>query len=77
MSKELSLNESRAIMFMATDMRPDENVHHDPDLTAGHIAKGRPVTSDESARIMAMATDVRPFENIHKDEDGAAYDPSE
>lgn len=72
MSSEVSLNESRTIMSVATDMRPDENVHNDPELSAAVTPKGRPVTKDESARIMALATDIRPLENVHPDEDGGA-----
>ena len=74
MSNEVSLDESRIIMSVATDMRPDENVHNDPDLTALPTTKGRPVTRDESARIMALATDIRPLENIHAGEVGVAED---
>lgn len=72
MEKEVSLNESRAIMAMATDMRPDENVHNDPELIAVPTARGRPVSGHESARIMALAADVRPLENVHPGEDDAS-----
>lgn len=74
MSDEVSLNESRIIMSVATDMRPNENVHNDPALSAVATPKGRPVTKDESARIMALATDIRPLENVHPDEDDGAED---
>lgn len=71
---DISLEESREIMAMAADIRPDENVHHDPALAPGKVARGRPVTAEESARIMALAADVRPLENVHPDEGTDAVD---
>lgn len=68
MSDDISLDESRKIMAVATNVRPDENIHHDPALQPTPPARGRPVTSEESERIFALATNVRPFENVHPDE---------
>lgn len=65
MADDISLDESRKIMSVATDMRPDENVHHDPAMSPAPVPSGRPVSAAESARIMALATDIRPLENIH------------
>lgn len=66
MADDISMDESRKIMSVATDVRPDENVHHDPALSPPSLAQGRPVTADESKRIMALATNVRPLENVHR-----------
>lgn len=68
MDRDISKDESRTIMSVATDIRPDENVHHDPALAPSRTASGRPVTAEESRRIMWLASDMRPLENIHRDE---------
>lgn len=71
--QDVSRNESRTILAVATDIRPDENVHGDPSLGPPPIAAGRPATAEESRRIMSLASDMRPFENIHPgEEDGEA-----
>lgn len=69
MKDEVSKEESRRILSVASDVRPDENVHDDPALVPPATAKGRPVSTEESAWIMRLATDVRPLENVHRDED--------
>lgn len=69
MADGLSEEESAKVMAVATDMRPDENFHDDPELGARPVAKGRDVTEAESAAIFAMAMDVRPFENFHPEDD--------
>lgn len=69
MTKDISDEESRRIMTTAADVRPDENVHHDPALRPAPIARGRPVTSAESKAIMALAANMRPLENIHRERD--------
>ena len=74
MADEVSEDESRKILAVASDVRPDENVHDDPALAAQGAAKGRPVTAEESARIMRLATDVRPLENVHREQDGTQAD---
>lgn len=74
MKDGISKDESSKIMSVATDMRPDENIHHDPALSPARPARGRPVTAEESRRIMALATNVRPLENVHPDEEGDADD---
>ena len=72
LNKDISDEESRRIMDMATDVRPDENVHRDPALAPPPVAKARPVTSRESRMIMALATDMRPLENVHPERDEEA-----
>lgn len=69
MNDEISMDESRKIMTVATDVRPDENIHQDPALSPNPPSRGRPVTAEESKRIMALATNVRPLENVHADDD--------
>jgi hypothetical protein len=69
MNGEISRDESRKIMTVATDVRPDENIHHDPALSPAPPARGRPVTTEESRRILTLATNVRPLENVHADDD--------
>jgi len=71
---DISKDESRTILAVATDVRPDENVHHDPALGTPMVSEGRPVTAEESRRIMALATDMRPFENVHPGEDDGEAD---
>ena len=68
MAAEISTDESRKIMSVATDVRPDENIHHDPGLSPKPLSRGRPVTAEESKRILTLATNVRPFENVHPDD---------
>jgi hypothetical protein len=68
MPDDISLDESRKIMAVATNVRPDENIHHDPALQPAPPPRGRPVTTEESERIFALATNVRPFENVHPDD---------
>jgi hypothetical protein len=65
MADEISMDESRKIMTVATNVRPDENFHHDPALQPAPVARGRPVTAEESKRILSLAANVRPFENVH------------
>jgi hypothetical protein len=74
MASDISLDESRKIMSVATDMRPDENVHRDPGMAPASVANGRPVSAKESARIMALATNIRPLENIHAHDDDEGDD---
>nr|WP_232307054.1 hypothetical protein [Sphingomonas sp. Y57] len=69
LSKDISSEESRRIMTMATDVRPDENVHRDPTLAPPPVTRARPVTSQESRMIMALASDMRPLENVHPERD--------
>ncbi|ATI80710.1 hypothetical protein [Sphingobium yanoikuyae] len=73
MSDDMSFDESRKILTIATDVRPDENVHDDPALSAVRTAQGRPVTAEESRRIMKLATDIRPMENVHPGSDDSGY----
>ncbi|WP_313808802.1 hypothetical protein [Sphingobium sp.] len=72
MSDEMSLEESRKILSVATDIRPDENVHEDPALSVTRTSHGRPVTAAESRRIMSLAADIRPMENVHPEADDSA-----
>lgn len=65
MADDISMDESRKIMTVATNVRPDENIHHDPALQPAPVPRGRPVTAEESKRILALATNVRPLENVH------------
>ena len=72
MTDDISKDESRRILTVATDIRPDENVHDDPAMSATRASRSRAVTAEESRRIMTLATNVRPMENLGSaDEDGA------
>lgn len=70
MPNEVNQEESRTILSTAADVRPDENVHDDPDLATPAVAKGEPVSRAESEQIMRLAADVRPLENVHRESDG-------
>jgi hypothetical protein len=65
MGHDLDKEESAKLMAVATDMRPDENFHHDPALGPAPLAAGDDLTEAESAAILTIAADVRPFENFH------------
>jgi hypothetical protein len=65
MADEISMDESRKIMAVATNVRPDENIHHDPALQPPPVPRSRPVTAEESKRILSLAANVRPLENVH------------
>lgn len=64
----MSRKESAAVMAIATDMRPSENVHADPSLAEKGLRKGKELSAEESAAIMRFAADMRPGENFHPDD---------
>jgi alkylation response protein AidB-like acyl-CoA dehydrogenase len=65
---DLSDAESAALMALAADIRPGENVRADPRL-AEHAPRGAgELSAEESAAILNFATDVRPGENFHPED---------
>jgi hypothetical protein len=68
-ARDLSEVESATIMHNAVDVRPTENVHHDPGLSEKGLRKAGELSSEESEAILRIATDVRPDGNWHPEED--------
>ena len=69
MPGDLSKVESATIMHNAVDVRPTENVHHDPALAEKGVRKAGELTLEESEAILHLSTDVRPDGNWHPEQD--------